>query len=53
MIVSGDLLGGIPFVRRNFEKVVLAIIAVSVLPVVVQLWNSRKPQSEVKTAAAD
>ncbi len=57
MIGAGDLLGSIPFVRANFEKVVLGIIFVSILPVVLQLLKSRSSKqqvpSEVKTAAAD
>jgi membrane-associated protein len=42
MITLGYLLGNIPPVRQNFEKVVLAIIAVSLLPVALQILRSRK-----------
>ena len=41
-VVLGYLLGGIPVIRQNFEKVVLLIIAVSLAPVVVQVINERR-----------
>lgn len=53
-VTLGDLLGNVPFVRHNFEKVLLLIIAVSVLPAVLQALKSRKPaRSEVNAAATD
>ena len=42
MTLAGYYLGAIPFIRSNFEKVVIAIVVVSVLPVLLQLLNSRK-----------
>lgn len=42
MITLGYWLGNIPIVRQNFEKVVLLIIAVSLLPVALQLLNARR-----------
>jgi membrane-associated protein len=42
MIVLGYLLGGIPVIRQNFEKVVLLIIAISLTPVVLQVINERR-----------
>ncbi len=42
MITLGYLLGNIPVVRHNFEKVVLLIIAVSLLPAILQVWKGRK-----------
>jgi membrane-associated protein len=58
MITLGYKLGGIPFIRQNFEKVVLLIIAVSLVPVALQIVKSRKSgedkkQLEVNTSAAD
>ena len=41
MTIAGYFLGGVPFVRRNFEKVVIGIVVVSVLPLVIQYWQSR------------
>jgi membrane-associated protein len=45
MTLAGFYLGNVPLVRRNFEKVVIAIVLVSVLPMVVQIWKSRKTGS--------
>lgn len=42
MIMLGDLLGGVPIIRRNFEKVVLLIIAISLIPAVLQVVNERR-----------
>jgi membrane-associated protein len=42
MITLGYLLGGIPMIRQNFEKVVLAIIAVSLIPVALQILTKKK-----------
>src|SRR5277367_903952 len=41
MTLGGYYLGNVPVVRRNFEKVAIAIVLVSVLPMVVQIWKSR------------
>ena len=58
MITLGYKLGGIPFIRQNFEKVVLLIIAVSLVPVALQIVKARnsgeqKKRLEVNTTAAD
>lgn len=42
MITLGYKLGGITMIRQNFEKVVLLIIAVSLLPALLQVLASRK-----------
>lgn len=42
MISLGDWLGNIPVIRQNFEKVVLLIIAISLLPVAIQVLTARK-----------
>lgn len=42
MITLGYLLGNIPVIRHNFEKVVLLIIAISLLPAVLHVWKGRK-----------
>jgi membrane-associated protein len=50
---AGYLFGNLPFVRDNFEIVVLGIIAVSVMPIVVEAvkeWRARRA-ARVKTAA--
>ena len=42
MILLGYRLGGVPVVRRNFEKVVLGIIVVSLIPVAVHAFGQRR-----------
>jgi membrane-associated protein len=42
MITLGYLLGKNPIIQKNFEKVVLAIIAVSLIPVALQVLKGRK-----------
>ena len=41
MTLAGYFLGEIPFIRANFEKVVIAIVLISVLPVVIQVVKAR------------
>jgi membrane-associated protein len=42
MTFAGYFLGGVPLIRRNFEKVVLGIVLVSVLPLLIQFVQSRR-----------
>jgi membrane-associated protein len=42
MTLAGYTLGGIPLVRRNFEKVVIGIVVISVLPMLLHYLKSRK-----------
>ena len=42
MTLAGYFLGGVPLIRRNFEKVVLAIVLVSVLPILLHYVQSRR-----------
>lgn len=42
MTLAGYTLGSVPFVRRNFEKVVVAIVLVSVLPVLIEAFKSQR-----------
>lgn len=53
MIVSGYLLGNNAVVRNNFEFVILGIIAVSLIPVGLQILKSRKQASKVEATAAN
>lgn len=39
---AGYLVGNLPFVKAHFSKVVLAIIIVSVLPIVFEWWKVRR-----------
>ena len=42
LIFAGYFLGEIPWIRTNIEKVALAIIFISVLPIFVEIWSARK-----------
>jgi membrane-associated protein len=42
MIMAGYFLGSVPFVQHNFEKFVLGIIFVSLIPAAMQILGSRK-----------
>ncbi len=46
MTVAGYFLGQLPWVKANFEKVVLMIIIISVLPVIIGAWRGRHGTSE-------
>ena len=49
MTLAGYNLGNVAIVRKNFEKVVIGIVLVSVLPMVIHYLRSRKPSvAEVK-----
>lgn len=45
-IAAGYLFGNIPIVKRNFTLVVLGIIAVSLLPAVIEFLRSRRSRPE-------
>lgn len=54
MVTLGYLLGNVPFIRHNFEKVVLLIIAISLLPAAVHVLTRKRPAAaalEANTAA--
>jgi membrane-associated protein len=42
MTLAGYYLGEVPLVRRNFEKVVIGIVLLSLLPILIQYWHSRR-----------
>ena len=46
-LYAGYMFGNIPSVRKNFTLVILAILVVSVLPIVYEAWKARRP---IKTA---
>jgi membrane-associated protein len=52
MVTLGYLLGNVPIVRHNFEKIVLLIIVVSVLPAISQIFR-RKAASPKRPLEAD
>jgi membrane-associated protein len=45
MTLAGYFLGGVPIVRRHFEKVVILIVVVSLIPVILQAISARKQSS--------
>ena len=45
MTLAGYVLGGIPVIRHNFEKAVLGIVFISVLPLIVQAIKVRRAAS--------
>ena len=51
MTVLGYYLGGIPIIRRHFEKVVLLIIFLSLLPVIIHAIKARTQRAEESEAA--
>jgi membrane-associated protein len=40
--LAGYFFGAIPLVKKNFELVVLAIIVISFLPILIEIWKSRQ-----------
>ncbi|HMP16319.1 MAG TPA: DedA family protein [Gemmatales bacterium] len=42
LTMAGYWFGGLPFVKKNFSWVVLAIVLISVLPMVITLWMERR-----------
>lgn len=40
--LSGYFFGNIPVVKQNFELVILAIIVISILPIIFEVWKARK-----------
>ena len=47
MILAGYFLGGIPVIRQNFEKVILGIIVISLLPAVIHAFQARREKAGV------
>src|SRR3984885_8756424 len=47
MTLGGYALGNYPFIRKNFEKVVLGIVVVSVLPLILHYIQSRRASGEI------
>jgi membrane-associated protein len=52
MTTLGYFLGGVPLVKRHFEKVILLIIFLSVLPVLIETWRAWRGRSTAVNAPA-
>ena len=52
MTMAGYFLGQIPWVEKNFEKVTLMIIFVSILPVLIGAWKHRREVAAQQRATA-
>jgi membrane-associated protein len=50
---AGALFGNLPFIKDNFSKVILAIIVVSVLPIVIEWWKARREARREAAEARD
>jgi membrane-associated protein len=50
--VAGYLFGNLPFVQENFSLVVLAIIFLSLLPAVWEMWKARTVRKRMAAEAA-
>jgi membrane-associated protein len=50
--LAGHLLGSIPAVRQNFEKVILAIIALSLVPIALETLKARRKRAAAAAAPA-
>jgi membrane-associated protein len=49
--IAGYFFGNIPFVKKNFEFVIVGIILISVAPIVVEWWKARqRAKTSVKSA---
>lgn len=53
MTGSGYFLGTIPWIQKHFEMVVIAIIIISILPMVYEVWAHKREQAQKKTAEAE
>jgi membrane-associated protein len=52
MTMLGYSLGSIPFVRLHFEKVIIGIIILSLVPVAIESWKARRRRSRNRTEPA-
>ena len=45
-IFGGYYFGNIPFIKRNFEIAILAIILISIIPILYETVNSKRKKKE-------
>lgn len=49
LVVAGYLLGGIPWLQRNLDALVLVVVAVSLVPAAVHWWRARRRTAPVRS----
>ncbi len=49
-VLAGYFFGSLPFVQHNFELIAVAIVLISVLPMVYETWKARRPKKVVEAA---
>jgi membrane-associated protein len=52
MSLLGYFFGQIPFVKQHIEKVIVLIVLLSITPVAVHVWKSRKPYARSPTTSS-
>jgi membrane-associated protein len=50
-VVAGYYFGGFAFVQKHFEMVILAIIVISVLPMVFEVWRAKRESRKALESA--
>jgi membrane-associated protein len=49
--LAGYFFGNIPFIKKNFEFVIVAIILISVVPILTEWWKARRESRQIKAEA--
>ncbi len=48
LVYAGYLFGNVPWVKRNLSLIIVAILVISVLPIVIKIWQERRKSGAVK-----
>jgi membrane-associated protein len=52
LTLAGYFWGNLPFVKENFQYVIIGIIIISILPAVIEYWRERRAAARAKGEAA-